>query len=290
MRRRPTCLDLTAEPRRHTMHHLRRGFSAARAARTRSALDPLNAGSARWGWATGLALALLGLLAWSLSAWYAMRADAQRAGDIARDLAIEVANHLEQGQYAAHAMVPIFGPEEPSQGQFKTIAQGLLYGMGPGVTLQWAPQAVISYIEPLAGNEAALGLDMLAHPQRQPPLLALIAGRQPHWAGPIDLVQGGTGLVYQVPIFQPEEQGGDFRGLSITLFKFPDSLPSRLTPQSLLLQGEDDLRVSRQWRLWLGRDRVRMHQVFASPGSKPWRRPSKKPRPPTAPRASSSPT
>jgi len=251
------------------MHHPRRGWSADRAALPTPASDPLNAGWTRWGWATAFALALFGLLAWSLSAWYAMRADAHRTGDIARDLAIAVANQLEHGQYAAHAMVPIFGPAEPSQGQFKTIAQGLLHGLGPGVTLQWAPQAVISYIEPLAGNEAALGLDMLAHPRRRPPLLALIEGRQPLWAGPIELVQGGRGLAYQVPIFQPQEQGGDFRGLSITLFKFPDSLPSRLSPQSPLLQGEEDLRVPRQWRLWLGSDRGRMHQVFATPAAEP---------------------
>ena len=65
-----------------------------------------------------------------------------------------------------------------------------------------APDLVVNMVYPLAGNRAALGLDYReAGPQRDPALRVRDTGRL-ILAGPVDLVQGGTGFVGRFPIFR----------------------------------------------------------------------------------------
>lgn len=67
--------------------------------------------------------------------------------------------------------------------------------------LQWAPDAVISNIYPLEGNEAALGLHLLEYKTTKTDTRNSLDSRKGHLNGPIPLVQGGLGLVYRVPVF-----------------------------------------------------------------------------------------
>lgn len=60
---------------------------------------------------------------------------------------------------------------------------------------------VISHMYPLAGNEAALGLDYLQHPQQRDSVLRAIQQRNTVVAGPLDLVQGGQGFISRIPIY-----------------------------------------------------------------------------------------
>ncbi|HEX5843399.1 MAG TPA: ATP-binding protein [Pseudomonas sp.] len=83
-----------------------------------------------------------------------------------------------------------------------------------------APDNRISFVYPLAGNEAALGLYYPDQPQQWPMVQRIIASRQPMLDGPLQLVQGGRGLIYRVPVFLAEEQ---YWGLISTVIDF-DSL------------------------------------------------------------------
>lgn len=74
-----------------------------------------------------------------------------------------------------------------------------------------APDNVIEYIAPLAGNEAALGLDLESIPEQWEPIKPLIANAKPGLIGPFPLVQGGIGLAYRTPIFLGD---GTYWGLS----------------------------------------------------------------------------
>ena len=64
-----------------------------------------------------------------------------------------------------------------------------------------APDLVIQYMYPLEGNEAALGLDFRTIPSQFVTAdLARTSGKTVV-AGPLDLVQGGQGIIARVPIF-----------------------------------------------------------------------------------------
>ncbi len=59
----------------------------------------------------------------------------------------------------------------------------------------------LRFVYPLAGNEKAIGLDYSKEPTQWPMIKKTITSGQPNLAGPIDLVQGGQGLIYRVPLF-----------------------------------------------------------------------------------------
>ena len=64
-----------------------------------------------------------------------------------------------------------------------------------------ARDLVISHVYPIAGNEAALGLDYRKVPAQWPMVEQSIRERRGMMAGPLDLVQGGVGLISRFPIF-----------------------------------------------------------------------------------------
>jgi diguanylate cyclase (GGDEF)-like protein/PAS domain S-box-containing protein len=72
-----------------------------------------------------------------------------------------------------------------------------------------ARDLVIDRIHPLEGNEKALGIDYNSLPkQREAVYRARDTGRLV-LAGPVDLVQGGTGLIGRFPVFVPDADGAD---------------------------------------------------------------------------------
>ncbi len=113
-----------------------------------------------------------------------------------------------------------------------------------------APDNVISLVYPLAGNEAALGLDLLNHPLQGPATRRMLANARPVLAGPVDLVQGGRALIYRVPIYlsRPGEppRSGRYWGLMSTPIDF-DALLARAglldpeLPFRVALRGIDEL-------------------------------------------------
>lgn len=64
-----------------------------------------------------------------------------------------------------------------------------------------APDNRISYIYPLAGNEAALGLYYPDNPAQWPAVKEVIDTRKAKLIGPFPLTQGGQGFVYREPIY-----------------------------------------------------------------------------------------
>lgn len=58
-----------------------------------------------------------------------------------------------------------------------------------------------TYVHPLAGNEAIIGLDYRELPEQWPAVKLAVDSHQNVLTGPVDLVQGGRGLIYRTPIF-----------------------------------------------------------------------------------------
>lgn len=64
-----------------------------------------------------------------------------------------------------------------------------------------APDNRIAYVYPLKGNEKALGLYYPENPKQWPAVERVILSKKPFLAGPVQLAQGGDGLIYRVPVF-----------------------------------------------------------------------------------------
>lgn len=77
-----------------------------------------------------------------------------------------------------------------------------------------APDMVLSMIYPLEGNEQAIGLNYLTHPTQRAQAVEARDSRKLVLAGPINLIQGGTGLIGRFPIYLRRGQANEsFWGL-----------------------------------------------------------------------------
>ena len=68
-----------------------------------------------------------------------------------------------------------------------------------------APDMVVKYIYPLAGNEAALGLDYRDNDQQRATVYQASVSGQIVLAGPLRLVQGTEGIIARTPVFKDDQ-------------------------------------------------------------------------------------
>ena len=96
-----------------------------------------------------------------------------------------------------------------------------------------APDGVVSMAYPLEGNEEAIGLDMLSHPQRKKEAQLAKESGQYTIAGPFELVQGGTGALLFDPIYTENPSGEkSFWGFSLLVLNW-DKFVETLNLESL---------------------------------------------------------
>ena len=73
-----------------------------------------------------------------------------------------------------------------------------------------APDNVIQVSIPLEGNEAAIGVDLAAHPEQGGSLRRAMQTGEPVLGGPYELVQGGYAVIHRVPVrFDRDGDGAD---------------------------------------------------------------------------------
>lgn len=108
---------------------------------------------------------------------------------------------------------------------FDALAVEIIKSYGGINNLQLAPNGVVSAIYPLAGNEAAIGHNLLEDPRRRTEALAAIESRKLTLAGPFNLVQGGVAVAGRLSVFVPEGAGGErFWGFTIAMIHLADLL------------------------------------------------------------------
>jgi PAS domain S-box-containing protein len=133
----------------------------------------------------------------------------------------------------------------------------------PGVSsLQLAPGGVVLRSVPLAGNEGAIGHDLLKDPKRnKEAFLARDTGKLT-LAGPFNLVQGGVGAVGRLPVFLDNRNGKrSFWGFTCVLIRFPEVLsPARLS--GLVERGY-------QYELWRTHPDTGEKQIIVSSSQNP---------------------
>ena len=114
-----------------------------------------------------------------------------------------------------------------------------------------APGNVIAMVYPLAGNEAALGLDLLNHPTQGAATRLMLASGRPVLAGPVTLAQGGQALIHRVPIYLNGDDNGmrgrywglmstpiDFDRLIVAVGLGDPALPYRVALRGIDGQGD----------------------------------------------------
>lgn len=84
------------------------------------------------------------------------------------------------------------------------------------------PEGVVRQMEPIEGNEAAIGHDMFADPDRVVEARLARDTGEMTVTGPYDLIQGGQGVIARLPLYENEQ----FWGFVSIVYVFPDYLDS----------------------------------------------------------------
>lgn len=112
-----------------------------------------------------------------------------------------------QGLYA---FVQVELSEEDLDARFETFAEGLYAGTQGIRYLAVAPAGIVGYTYPQPGNETLLTHDMLQDPRPQvrADTQRAIESRHAVATGPVELIDGGLGLIARQPVYQGDTLWG----------------------------------------------------------------------------------
>jgi diguanylate cyclase (GGDEF)-like protein/PAS domain S-box-containing protein len=182
------------------------------------------------------------LLACSVSGWLIWTSqrdqlsDARvRASELASDHAQALQRGIERSLSASYALAALVRRGQGDVPDFQAIATEML-PFYPGVAvLGLSPGGIVKGVVPLAGNEKLIGFNQLGSADQAFESSIARDSGQLTLAGPINLVQGGVGVVGRLPIFLTNNQGeSKFWGFSFVTLRFPQAL----TSANLALLGE----------------------------------------------------
>lgn len=114
-----------------------------------------------------------------------------------------------------------------SHGDFKdfdNFAADVIETLGGISNLQLAPNGIIERIHPLAGNEKAIGHNLLLDDARHQEAHLAINTRMLTLAGPFELVQGGEAVIGRNPVFLEKDGEEYFWGFASALIFLDDLL------------------------------------------------------------------
>ncbi|WP_247870084.1 CHASE domain-containing protein [Methylophaga sp. SB9B] len=131
----------------------------------------------------------------------------QQLSQYHNNLVTNLQNHIQivRGLPGLFAVNP-----ELTQAQFE-IAMSHLIGKHTQLrNIAAAPDMVIRYMYPVAGNEQAIGLDYRQEPSQADAAERARVTRKLILAGPLELKQGGTGLITRIPVYLLDESGQEY--------------------------------------------------------------------------------
>lgn len=211
---------------------------------------------------------LTGLIMVFLIQSYETEEKRQTAQITTSQYARNIQDYLQRALSATFALAAVVQEAEGDIRDFERLA-GEMLPMYPGVNaLQLLPDGVIRRIYPLAGNEKAIGHNILTDPKMNREALHAIRTHQLVLAGPFELLQGGMGVVARFPVFLPDSASGKprFWGFTNALVKIPDLLgAARLA----------DLNAAGyEYELWRINPEDNKRQIFARSSEQPLHEPT----------------
>lgn len=88
-----------------------------------------------------------------------------------------------------------------SQSDFDKYAREIMRDEVIFLNFAAAPNMIVKYVYPDAGNESVMGLNYLTHPKQSKEAIKVRDTRSIVVAGPVDLVQGGKGIIGRVSVY-----------------------------------------------------------------------------------------
>ncbi|NQZ52077.1 MAG: CHASE domain-containing protein, partial [Moritella sp.] len=111
--------------------------------------------------------------------------------NLSRSYANLIETNINQALSAAFPLAALVQNQHLDEASFTLFATEML-PYNPGVAaLQLAPNGIIQYIAPLAGNEKAIGHNLLTSPSQYKEAFAARNSGKLTLAGPFQLIQGG---------------------------------------------------------------------------------------------------
>ena len=113
--------------------------------------------------------------------------------------------------------------------EFYNLADELINNDSVISTMSLSKNCIINAIYPAKGHEAAIGLDLLAHPERKEIVEKTIETHKSFIAGPVELIEGGIAFISYTPIFdKTTSQSDKFWGVTDIVI-YEDKILQRAT-------------------------------------------------------------
>ena len=180
-----------------------------------------------------------------------------QVADIAGDHVQALQRAIELALSANNTLVALVRQGHGTVTQFEEIGTQML-PFYPGIAaMGLAPQGVVKQVVPLQGNENVIGFDQLNAPRQGPEAARARESGQLTLAGPLELVQGGLGVVGRQPVYLDDARGQrSFWGFTYVTIRLPEVLAAARLPQ-LTQRGY-------HYRLWRLRPGTQEEQTIAA--------------------------
>lgn len=103
---------------------------------------------------------------------------------------------------------------------FDSIAATILSSNDLIDAVQLTDKGIVTHVYPLKGNESSIGMNLFADRERSAEAKTAIENKNLTFAGPFELIQGGTGVIGRLPMFK----GDKFIGFSAVIIRFESLL------------------------------------------------------------------
>ena len=124
--------------------------------------------------------------------------------------------------------------------EFYNLAEELINNDSVISSIALSKDCIIGALYPLEGHEEAIGLNLLAHPDRRRIVEKTINTHLPYVAGPVELVEGGIAFISYMPIFDKTSSiENDFWGVTDIVIN-----RDQLFNEVKLLESEDGFNYS----------------------------------------------
>ncbi|MEP3639932.1 MAG: ATP-binding protein [Paracoccaceae bacterium] len=165
--------------------------------------------------------------------------------NIGMQTAKSIQNEISKRIVTVQALVA-FKNIEPafSYDEFLSFANDIKNNDASILCLQLAPNGIVEYVTGVEHNAAVIGHNILEDPEHSEAAFDAIANNNFMFVGPVDLIQGGVGLIARKPIFEQEQ----FWGFATVVIDF--AAVTSLFPQN----AEEGMQPTRHQNLYALRE------------------------------------
>ncbi|WP_298211330.1 EAL domain-containing protein [Acidovorax sp.] len=155
-----------------------------------------------------------------------------QAADMAGDHVQALQRAIELALSANNALVALVRQGQGNVTQFEEVGTQML-PFYPGIAaMGLSPGGVVRQVVPRQGNENVIGFDQLKDPRQGPESIRARDTGLLTLAGPIELVQGGLGVVGRQPVYLDDSKGKrSFWGFTYVTIRLPEVLAATRLPQ-----------------------------------------------------------